>query len=247
VSDTFFVGLLVISAALGEPSQAQFRAARQDVMSMYLYNGRDEATFKKNLEQQTDLKIEQISRLVQLDEAQLEKLELAAHGDLSRFYRELERIREQVKGFSPENGNDMQQAWQVISPLQQRIAAGIFDENSLLERVLCTLLSPEQHQTYRAGQRERQLYRYKSVLRMTIADLEKALPLTAKQRTELIKLVEEKNFPRACPQNLESYVGYAMLARLSEQETKELLDAEQHKTFHQLSLQYAQFMNNFTW
>ncbi len=228
-------------------AQALFVAPRQDVLAMYLYNGGDEASFKRQLELRTERQVKRMAHVAQLDPPQLEKLELAAQGDLSRFYRELERVRLKVKDLDARNRNDMQQAWQAISPLQTRIANGIIDENSLLERVMSTLLTPEQEEIYREYLRERQKAKFTAILMMTIADLEKAMPLTAKQRSELIKLLESKKFPRKCQTNLEAYVGHAMLARLSADETKKLLDVEQRKTLQLFKEMYAPLANNFTW
>lgn len=214
---------------------------------MYLYNGSDEATFKRRMEQSTEMQVKRMAEVAQLDIAQLQKLQLAARGDLSRFYRELERVRNKVKDLDARNGNDMQKAWQEISPLQRRVAQGIIDEDSLLERVMSTLLSPEQDQKYRLYLRERLVARYRSILLITIADLEKALPLTDKQRSELIKLLESKKFPQKCQPGLEAYVGQAMLSRLSAGEVQKILDEEQRKTLTRLNQQYAPMANNFTW
>lgn len=214
---------------------------------MYLYNGSDEATFKRRMEQSTEMQVKRMAEVAQLDIAQLQKLQLAARGDLSRFYRELERVRNKVKDLDARNGNDMQKAWREISPLQVRLAQGIINEDSLLKRVMSTLLTPEQDQKYRDYLRERLVARYRSILLITIADLEKALPLTAKQRSELIKLLESKKFPQKCQPGLEAYVGQAMLSRLSENEVEKILDEEQHKTLNRLNEQYAPMANNFTW
>lgn len=231
------------------PSQvsAQFGAPRQDVLAAYLFNGSDEETFRRRLEQSTEMRVNRMAQVAHLDASQLQKLQLAARGDLSRFYRELEQVRVKVKDVDMRNGNDMQKAWQAISPLQIRLANGIIDEDSLLERVMSTLLSPEQEQKYRDYLRERQVARYRSILLVTVADLEKVLPLTAKQRSELIKLLEGKKFPSKCQPGLEAYVGQAMLSRLREDEARSVLDESQCKTLARLNEQYAPMANNFTW
>jgi hypothetical protein len=193
------------------------------------------------------MRVNRMAQVAHLDASQLQKLQLAARGDLSRFYRELEQVRVKVKDVDMRNGNDMQKAWQAISPLQIRLANGIIDEDSLLERVMSTLLSPEQEQKYRDYLRERQVARYRSILLVTVADLEKVLPLTAKQRSELIKLLEGKKFPSKCQPGLEAYVGQAMLSRLREDEARSVLDESQCKTLARLNEQYAPMANNFTW
>jgi hypothetical protein len=229
------------------PCHGQLPNQRPDIVGTYLYQGADESTFKKQLEQQIDMRIERISQVVALEPQQLRKVKLAAQGDVSRFYRELDKVKSNVQGLDPNDPNDVRSGWVAVQPLQRRLSRGIIDEVSLLERVLSTVLGPEQKQIYHDYLRERQEARYRAILRMTISDLEKTLPLTTQQRDAMITILEGKKFPRSTTSTLESYVGYAMLARLSDSEIAQFLDAPQRKVFLELTQQYAQWMNNFTW
>jgi hypothetical protein len=82
---------------------------------------------------------------------------------------------------------------------------------------------------------------------MTISDLEKTLPLTTQQRHAMITILEGRKFPRSTPSTLEPYVGYVMLARLSDSELESFLDAPQRKVFQELTQHYAQWTNKFAW
>jgi len=229
------------------PCHGQLPNQRPDIVGTYLYQGADESTFKKQLEQQIDMRVERLSKVVALEPQQLRKVKLAAQGDVSRFYRDLENVQSELQGLDPKDPQDVQRGWIAVQPLHRRLSRGIIDELSLLERVLSTVLSPEQKQVYRDYLRERQEARYRAILRMTISDLEKTLPLTTQQRHAMITILEGKKFPRSTPSTLEPYVGYAMLARLSDSELESFLDAPQRKVFQELTQQYAQWMNNFTW
>lgn len=222
-------------------------AQQPDILSMYLFNGNSEANFKRQLEQGVNLRIARIAEEVGLNAEQLKKIELAAHGDLSRFYRELDDVRERTKRLNPQNNADMQKAWQEIMPLQQRVTRGVLDEKSLLERVLLTVLSQEQQKKHEQFMRKRQIACYTAVLRMTIADMEKSLPLTSKQRSELIKLLEGCEFPSSADRNVLPYVGWAMLSKLKPQDTAEILDEQQQKTFIRLKAQQAGMVRMFKW
>lgn len=224
------------------PCHAQGRNLRQpDILAMYLFNGADEATFRRQLENRAQIRVTRIAEVVGLDPEQLEKLQLATHGDLSRFYRELEHVRQKTKGLSSQNQNDMQKAWEFISPVQQRVANGIIGEDSLTERILQSLLDEEQRAKYAEFQRQRSAAQFRTILRMTVSDLEKSLPLTEKQRDELIKLVEGKELPEKVfmQQQMQAYLGYVMLARLSDNELSDLLDKQQLLTFRKLIDQVA--------
>ena len=89
--------LIVSWASFGMimPSQlsAQFGAPRQDVLAAYLFNGSDEATFKRRMEQSTEMRVKRMAEVAQLDALQLQKLQFAARGELRRIYRGLERYK----------------------------------------------------------------------------------------------------------------------------------------------------------
>lgn len=224
---------------------AQFGNARQpDILSMYLFNGADEATFRKQLENRAQIRVTRIAEVVVLDANQLEKLRLATLGDLSRFYRELEHVRQKTKGLNAQNQNDMQKAWELIAPVQQRVAQGIIGKDSLTESILQRLLNEAQQTKYAEFQQQRRAAQFRSILRMTLADMEKSLPLTEKQRDELIKLGEGKELPDNAfmqPQ-MAAYLGFVMLARLTDNELANLLDKQQLMTFRKLTERYANMM-----
>ena len=225
---------------------AQFGARSRDILAMYLFNGADEATFRRRLEQSTQLRIDRIADVVGLDEAQRAKLELANHGDLCRFYREIDQVRQKVKGLDPQNNNDLQAAWQHIMPVQQRLSKGIIDENSLSERILQNLLNDDQKTLYKEFRRERQTAQFRDIVRISIAELEQSVPLTEKQRGGLIKLLDERieRIPpenRFADQQLEAYYGYILLAQLPNDRLSELLDVQQIDTLQKLIAPYDNF------
>lgn len=216
-----------------------------DILAMYLFNGADEATFRRQLENRAQIRVTRIAEVVELDAAQLEKLKLATHGDLSRFYRELDHVRQKTKGLNAQNQQDMQKAWEFISPVQQRVAKGIIGKDSLTERILESLLDDEQQAKYAEFQRQRHAAQFRAILRMTVSDLEKSLPLTEKQRDELIKLAEGQQLPHHAfdQQQAQVDLGYVMLARLRDNEISDLLDKQQLLTFRKLTEQHANLAN----
>lgn len=214
---------------------------------MYLFRGADEAQFKRQLEQGIHLRIGRIGEVVALDAEQLSKLQLAAHGDLSRFYSEMGAVREQTKDLDPQKNEDAQKAWNLIMPLQQRIQQGLIGEKSLLERVLASTLTPEQRLKYDQFQREREIASYKAILRVTIADMEKSLPLTSQQRTDLIKLLLSSEFPSSVDRQMLPYVGWAMLSRLKLDDVAEILDEQQLETFTKLKEQQVGIVRMIRW
>lgn len=219
---------------------AQFGVRSRDILAMYLFNGADEATFRRRLEQSTQLRIDRIAEVVGLDEAQRAKLELANHGDLCRFYREIDQVRQKVKGLDPQNNDDLQTAWRHLGPVQQRLSKGIIDENSLSERILRNLLNDDQKAQYQAFRRERQTAQFRAIVRISIAELEQSVPLTEKQRGGLIKLLDERILRenKFASQQMKAYYGYFLMSQLSDDQLAELLDLQQRTTLDKLIAPY---------
>ncbi|MCA9131962.1 MAG: hypothetical protein KDA45_02360 [Planctomycetales bacterium] len=232
---------------LGGRGAAQVPREQQDVVSIYLFRGVDEVSYRNRLLQQSQLRIDRLAQVADLQAEQIAKLKLAAHGDVSRFFREVATVRAQTQHLNVQVQAEMQEAWQMVAPLQQRANRGIWDSDSLLDNVLKATLTAEQSQSYQAYLDERQEAQFRAIVQMTIADMEKSLPLTVQQREELIKLVELHPLPRQVKPNFEPYVGFVMLTRLTDQETAQLFDAQQQKAFVQLKQTYQAYVRGVQW
>jgi len=240
---------LVVLLVLGNPTQTQAQfGARQDIVSMYLFNGQDEASFRKQLESRCMLRVSQLAEVTQLDEPTLEKINLAVRGDLNRFYRCIATVREATKDYDMQNQEEMQKAWQEIMPLQQRIAAGVLkEEKSLFKKVLESSLSEEQTAAYQEYLAERERAKSLAIVKISLAEMERSIPLLAKQRTALVEKLMSKKFPSQVPQGYEAYVGYIMMTKLENAELEPILDRQQLRAFKKLITQYEAYGNAVKW
>ncbi len=241
------VAAVVLLMARPSSCLAQFRNDRTDILAVYVFNGSDESTFKARLEDQAKLLVERIAKVVSIEDSQKQKLTLAATGDLTRFYRELEIVREQTKGLNIQKQQDMQKAWEFVMPVRERIETGILNEGSLFEKVIGSVLTVEQRQQYDQYLREKEIAQYKAILHAAIADMEKVLPLASHQRTALIQLVESKPFPQKVARRNLPTVGYVFLGRLSTKETTAIFDDEQQAVFEKLKQRYAGHAGGISW
>lgn len=220
---------------------------QQDIVAMYLFNGQDEATYRKTVETRAMLKVKQIARLVDLDEDGVTKLELAVTGDVSRFFRRIDELQEATKGLDIQNQNDMQKAWELIMPVQEQINSGVLGEDSLFDRILLSVLNDEQEAKYQEYLLARENAKYEAILKMTLVELERSIPLLAKQRTELLKLLMERPRPKKFQEGYLPYVGFIMIARMKDDELSAILDKQQLATVGGLREQYAAYDQLITW
>ncbi|MEC8554101.1 MAG: hypothetical protein VXZ82_03750 [Planctomycetota bacterium] len=176
-------------------ASAQVFGRDQDIVAMYLFQGQDEAGFKRSLSSRLNLRLDRIKSLLELSERQSMKIELALKGDLSRFYRAMERVRAKTKGLDMQNQKEMNEAWQLVSPLYTKImGAGILDDKSLFVKVLDGALTEEQLERYDKYLEERRKMLDDAVTRAALVELEKSIPLLSDQRAKVIELLESKPF-----------------------------------------------------
>ncbi len=115
-------------------------AAQQDLLQSWLFNGRTETAVKQGLLSQAEQRLLQLEEFCDLTDEQASKLKFAAAGDVNRFFLEVAQVRKKTKNLDQNDQNAVQEAWQVISPLSERLQQGIFDDKSLFSKVMASTL-----------------------------------------------------------------------------------------------------------
>lgn len=235
------LGIVLIGICSSESAQCQIFGiqAQQDAVNMYLFNGQDEATFRPQLEMRSKFRLSRIVEVSHLDQAAAAKLALAVDADLNRFYRCVGQAREKTKGLDLQNQAEMQQAWQEIMPLQQRLSEGLLEEGSLFQKVLEATLSPEQRLAYEEYLAERQRAKNLALLKISIADVERSIPMLAKQRDALLAAAAGIDAPPKLPQGAEPQLGFMLLAKVADEDVKAIFDEAQQKSFKKLQKRYG--------
>ena len=209
---------------------------------MYLYNGQTEEDFKKNVSNTASLRIKAVSTALELREEQVAKLNFALKGDLNRFFRELDDIRERTKGLNFNRQPDMQKAWDIIMPLYNKVHRGsIIDDTSLVEGVLSSTLDDAQKKAYEEIVKERKTKRFEAIVKASLADMQNILPLLATQRQKLLDLLLKMGPPATVSNGMEAYVGYSAISRLKKQAVEKILDKNQMVAFNKIMERYGRF------
>jgi hypothetical protein len=189
---------------------------------------RNESGCREWLEASLRLKADEIKRDFGLSDRQKEKLELAGKGDIDRFLRRVELLKETwPPGQIPQvlfNFNVVAPEWW---PLSQALEQGLFESGSLFHKVLSTALRPDQVVRYGQIDSERRMYRYKAHLELVVMQLDSFLSLSDDQRGRLMQLVLEKTRPLRCSDGVASRVVLAQMSNLSEGTLKPLFDSRQ--------------------
>ena len=239
---------VLIVLSLSQTSTADFViAGEQDVVAMYLFHGRDEATFLNNTKTRLAASLIGLAQVVELQPAQSEKLDLAAQGEVARLRREIKVVRQRTEGLDMQKQKDQQKIWEIIAPLQSKVRDRNFD-NSLVDQTIQTILTPDQRMTYNAYLEKRRHAYYLAILKATIVDLELSLPLTQIQRHALLKLCEKQGFPKKVRQSYqESMIGFLIICRLPDSELAQFLDEPQREVLKKYKQLYKSYNGGIEW
>lgn len=218
------------------------------IFQQYILQQKTETAFREEVVSCSHDVIERVKLVCQLDPAQLENLQLAAEGDVVRFYREFERIKSEVKGITVNDAQAWQKAWPIISPLYQRVQQGIFDDSSLCHSVLNTTLNPDQLKQFQTAEAKRRDYAFRANCKTAIAELSREMPLTGEQRKKLLSIMISVGRPKKSHPQLEGMVGMVILGKVEKRiEEESGLDKKQCDHLVKLLEQARGMEGNFEW
>lgn len=194
---------------------------------------------RSELEEILQTRIDLIAHACELTPEQQEKLRLAGAGDIHRFFNDFETLRRSLPTGSVTQ-QEYQDMWQQIQPFQQRYNAGLFSQDSLMNKTVRYVIQEDQVSRYEEFERQRQQRYFESIVRGTIAMMEDELPLTVAQREKLFDLILSQNVTIRTHQN-SYYQMHAVLYQVSKLPEKELkpIFLKNEWTIMQAFLQHA--------
>lgn len=102
-------------------------------------------------------------RLYSLSEPQRRKLQLAGKGDIHQHFSRLAEIRSKVTA-GPLQREQFAALMKELQPIQNSTLENLFDDNSLFQKTLRTMLTEEQHRRFRSIELEKQRRILESVM-----------------------------------------------------------------------------------
>jgi len=221
---------------------------KQGIFQQYILQQKTEKAFREDVTARSLDFIERVKQVCQLDLTQLEKLQLAAEGDVVRFYREYERVKSEVKGFTMNDAQARQRLWPIVSPLYMRVQQGIFDDSSLCHSVLKTTLNASQLEQFQTAEAKRLNYAFTASCKTTIADLSREIPLTGEQREKLLSIMLSFARPKKLHPQMENMLGMIILGKSIERiEVESGLDKKQLDHLVALLGRVRGMEGNFEW
>lgn len=221
----------------------QFEISEDQFDSWMFQTSGNEAGCRKRLEASLGTELARLTQRFDLSESQQQKLRLAAQGDIKQFFDSVERAR----AFFLKNRTDqqaIQAVFQEIQPLQQQLASDFFGSESLFRKVLITTLDNEQSEALQALEEKQRVARHHQLVRETVLQAEKILPMVARQRDAFVELLTRHSRPPTKSSNYDSYVIMYYASEIPDEVFAEIFDKPQRDALRQF-LQRGQQLKPF--
>lgn len=184
--------------------------------ALFAEKGEDGA--RARFEEQARAIINEISLHCGISSAQAERLQLAAARDIRSFFERVATARSATE----------QPRWVPIAqPLQQEMNEGLFNTGSYFRKVLPKTLTGEQYAIYEVVDSRRHAYRYRAVVESVVTMWDGVVPLRAKQRRNLVRLLLDNTSPPLRFGRYDYCVVLIQAARIPDERFTALLDEAQ--------------------
>jgi hypothetical protein len=202
---------------------------RQVDFDRWVSGGKTRDQIEHNLELQLALQVESVAGTCGLSDVQRRKLELAGQGDVKRFSRRVDQLKEKFC----QVGQDQQKVNEIVreaSPLQLKMQTGVFGDSSLYRKILKQTLDQGQSVRYEQQERQRRKFRYEAKIELVMSNLETTIPLRAEQRQRMVKLLLDETEPPKDFGNYDYYIVLYQARKLGEAKLKPIFDDAQWQT-----------------
>ncbi len=165
------------------------RLANQDQINIQVFrNTFDLESNREDLKKQLQRRVDEIDVACELSEEQQQKLTLAGTGDITRFFDQLEDLREEYGAVGDDRAEKLN-VMREAAVLRRRFERGLFSEESLFAKSLGRTLSAEQNATLGDWTTSRARAKFQAQVESAVADLERRAPLNDFQREQLISCI----------------------------------------------------------
>ncbi|WP_068141328.1 hypothetical protein [Roseimaritima ulvae] len=196
----------------------------------------NEAGCRKRLAAQLGVLLDEAVRDHDLTESQQQQLQLAGRGDVKRYFDQVAIRRDRFNELRYDR-QKMNEIFQDIQPLQQRLNQGLFDEQSLFHKVLQQTLTDQQRKSYQREAELRAERRAVAAVRVAMVEFEHMIPLTHEQRERLSALLLKYAPPAKIASGYLKYLMHYRMSQIDESEIDGLFDEAQHEAFKKYAQQ----------
>jgi hypothetical protein len=196
----------------------------------------NEKQHRERLDAMVSLQLTRYNTTCNLSPKQQDLLRLAAGGDVKRLEDTI-RVARAKFNIARFDQNKFNKVWQGIQPLRTKIQNGIFDESSLLHKVVPGILDEKQLDKFKEADVKRLKFIYRAKIGLFLSQIQNGVPMLADQRSRLETLLLEET---PTPKKYGQYAYHIVMINVSkvpEEKMKEIFDDAQWKAMKQLCSQ----------
>lgn len=234
---SLLVCAFVLNSRLAVAAQ-EFQLTEELLSQWITRNG---ASPMKLLNVQLDNKLARLHDTCDLTSLQVKKLEIAGQGDIARFNNDYQRLCDKFVGKTYDQ-NKINEVYQQIQPLVQRVQNGILDDHSLFTKVLVGMLDAEQSDRFKRLEASRVYRQYRAKVMLFIVALDGIAPMLDEQRESLLTLLlNSTKPPKLTNANYDWYYALWQISTVPEEDVKTILDEAQLRCFRMAVRQGAAY------
>ncbi len=198
----------------------------------------DEKGALKYFNQQIETQIGQLTKQIAFDNNQIARIKLAGRGDIKRFMDSVNQARRKFREVAGEDDDvNLQDVISLVTEPQQMVRAGLFGEQSLLQKVARGIATGPQRGEMEAERKRREKLKATVDLLSELFKVGTALGLSTSQVEQLYDRLEPQVFRTDESHANETLVGY-LLSQLDAEVVDEILDPWQRPGFAKWSKRY---------
>ncbi len=181
---------------------------------------------RNKLDSLLTLQVDDVARTCTLSEAQKKKLLLAGHGDIKRFFDQVEEKRKKFQQVKQDQ-NKLGEIYQELVPLQTALNCGLFGDGSFYAKTIRRVLGEEEDARYQKVIQEKNRFRYKARVELVVAQLDQTVGLRDEQRRKLVELIVNETQPPSRFGQYDYYLVMYQAGQIAEAKLKPLFEDRQ--------------------
>jgi len=233
-SRRFLIICIAITAVgcLSLPARCDAQIDRVQFDSWMFNNSGSETTTRTTLKTRIDLEVSYLDEIVDLNDAQIEKIRLAGTGDVKFLFDDVAVARrdfDELMLKEDANNANFNEGYQIASRIQQKLQRGIFGDKSLLRKVSQTVLTDEQREVAMVDKKQRNQRLKQATSRVFIVDFQRQFPLSATQQQKLQQWIEQLDWEAGAVNYSGSFLFLYLISKMSDDELASIFDESQIK------------------
>jgi hypothetical protein len=206
----------------------------EDVFDQWVFSdvgGR--AGARQRLIQVLNMRLNEVQRICELSQPQLQKLTLAGMGDVQRYFDSVDRAKQMHEG-NVGRQEKMAEVLAAMRPLQIALKSTTFESGSLFHKTLHSTLTAAQLSSLEEVMYARNVARHHATIGLFVAAIDEQIPLDDRQREQFLALLKNEIPAPAMFSEHDQSVLLLQVGAIAQERLLKILDAAQYESLKRM-------------